>query len=344
MVKDDLIAGEGYTQPAGSWHAEVIALQQAGERAQSGVLYVTLEPCCHYGHTPPCTQAIISAGIAEVHLAIVDPNPLVSGQGKVELENAGIKVFLGEHEEAAQEVNEAYAKFITTGLPFVTAKFAMSLDGKIATRSGNSKWISSEESRRYVHSLRHMVDAIMVGVNTVMIDDPQLTARCCGGKGGVSMKQPLRVIVDSRGRTSPGAKVFHEPGDTLLATASCREPKKVKAFTQAGAEVLEVPAGDGSVDLKGVLKTLGERQITSILVEGGSTLLGSLFDEGLVDKVIVLVAPIIIGGGEGKSAVGGIGADKVTEALRLRPVEVERVGQDVVISGYARERSVHWHR
>jgi diaminohydroxyphosphoribosylaminopyrimidine deaminase/5-amino-6-(5-phosphoribosylamino)uracil reductase len=344
VVKEDLPAGEGYTQPAGSWHAEVVALNQAGEKARGGVLYVTLEPCCHYGRTPPCTQTIIDAGIVEVHLATIDPNPLVSGRGKAELEGAGIKVRLGEHEKAAQEINEAYTKFITTGLPFVTAKFAMSLDGKIATRFGDSKWISSEEARRQVHNLRYVVDAIMIGVNTVMADDPQLTSRCCGGRGGRAMKQPLRVIIDSKGRTPPSAQIFHAPGNTFLATACSLEPEKKEALIQAGAEVLEMPAPDGSVDLKGLLKALGEREITSILVEGGSTVFGSLFDQGLVDKVIVFIAPIIIGGREAKGAVEGLGASKVAEALRLHPTEIGRVGQDVMISGYVEGGSVHWHR
>ena len=178
IVKDDDVIGQGYTQPPGSSHAEIMALKEAGERARGAVMYVTLEPCCHYGRTPPCTKAIIAAGIKEVHAAMIDPNPLVNGKGLKELEKAGIKTFLGEHADDASEIIESYVKFITTGRPFVTIKFAMSLDGKIATRSGDSKWISSDESRRYVHFLRYTSDAVMVGVNTVLIDDPQLTSRC----------------------------------------------------------------------------------------------------------------------------------------------------------------------
>ncbi|MBN1862920.1 MAG: bifunctional diaminohydroxyphosphoribosylaminopyrimidine deaminase/5-amino-6-(5-phosphoribosylamino)uracil reductase RibD, partial [Dehalococcoidales bacterium] len=189
VVRDGEVVGQGYTRPPGLDHAEKVALKQAGERAHGGVMYVTLEPCCHQGRTPPCTRAIIGAGIAEVHLANLDVNPQVSGKGKDELERAGIRVVVGECQAEASQLNEAYAKFITEGVPFVTVKFAMSLDGKIATRSGDSRWISGELSRKRVHNLRYIADAVMVGVGTVLADDPRLTARCCG-KGGVLKKQP----------------------------------------------------------------------------------------------------------------------------------------------------------
>jgi len=336
VVKDGVVVGQGYTQPPGSNHAEVVALKQAGERARGSVMYVTLEPCCHYGRTPPCTQAIIAAGITEVHLAMLDPNPLVSGRGKVELERTGIKVHVGEHEEEAKEVNEAYTKFITKGIPFVTAKFAMSLDGKITTRNSDSKWISGEEARKYVHNLRHTTDAIMAGVNTVLVDDPLLTARCCGGKGGTVRKQPLRVIVDSKGRTPLTARLFSEPGEILMAVGKLVTPEGETAFAQAGAELLELPTAGGLVDLKKLLKALGEREITSVLVEGGETILGSLFDSRLVDKVIAFIAPIIIGGKEAKTAVGGKGVDKVVDSLRLERVTVKKLGEDLMVSGYVR--------
>jgi len=334
VVKDGEVVGQGYTQPPGSDHAEVVALKQAGERARGGALYVTLEPCCHYGRTPPCTQAIIASGITEVHLATLDANPLVLGRGKVELEAAGIKVSVGEREVEAKQVCEAYTKFITSGIPFVTAKFAISLDGKIATRSGDSKWISGERSREYVHGLRYTTDAVMVGVNTVLRDDPLLTARCCCGKGGKARKQPLRVIVDSAGRTPPGARLFGEPGTTLLALGSAVGPERKAAFTEAGAEILELPQEEDRVDLKRLMKVLGERGVTSVLVEGGGILLGSLFDGGLIDKVVSFVAPIIIGGEEAKTAVGGRGVAKVADSWRLEPVSVERFNGDVMVSGY----------
>ena len=336
VVKDGVVVGQGYTQPPGSRHAEVLALEQAGEKARGAIMYVTLEPCSHYGRTPPCSQAIVAAGITEVHLAILDPNPLVSGRGRDELEREGIKVYMGEDEEEAREINEAYTKFITTGVPMVTAKFAVSLDGKIATKSGDSKWISGEEARKYVHNLRHICDAVMAGVNTVLIDDPRLTCRC-SGKGGTAKKQPLRVIVDGKGRTPLTARVFSEPGKTLVALGRLFTPEEKTAFAQAGAELLELPSAEGLVDLKGLLEALGERGITSVLVEGGGALLGSLFDQRLVDKVIAFIAPIIIGGKEAKTAVGGSGVDEVADSLRLERVRVEGFGEDLMVSGYVKE-------
>lgn len=336
VVKNDKVVGLGYTQPPGSWHAEIVALSQAGEKARGSVIYVTLEPCCHYGRTPPCTKAIIAAGITEVYLAMLDPNPLVSGRGKEELERNGIKTFLGEHENEAKEINEAYIKFITTGIPFVTAKFAISLDGKIATKGGDSKWISGEEARKYVHNLRYATDAIMVGVNTILADDPHLTIRCCGGRGGTVRKQPLRIIVDTNGRTPLSARVFSQPGKTLLALGRSITPREATSFVQVGAELLELPSAEGRVDLANLLKALGGRGITSVLVEGGGILLGSLFDCGLVDKVIAFIAPIIIGGKEAKTAVGGKGVDKVVNSLKLERVKAERFGDDLMVCGYVR--------
>ncbi|HUT96771.1 MAG TPA: bifunctional diaminohydroxyphosphoribosylaminopyrimidine deaminase/5-amino-6-(5-phosphoribosylamino)uracil reductase RibD [Dehalococcoidales bacterium] len=334
VVKGGEVVGQGYTQPPGSHHAEVLALKQAGREAEGGTMYVTLEPCAHQGRTPPCTGAIISAGVSEVHMAMLDPNPIVLGRGQEELKKAGIKTALGEHEAEAREVNEAYIKFITTGLPFVTAKFAMSLDGKIATKTGDSRWISGIESRKFVHFLRYTSDAIMAGVNTLLADNPHLTTRCSGGKGGRARKQPLRVIVDGNGRTPLDSKIFKEPGKTLLALGQKLGPKERAAFTDAGAEVLEPSTPDEVVDLEKLLKVLGEREITSVMVEGGGILLGSLFDRGLVDKVIAFIAPIIIGGAEAKAAVAGEGVSKVAESFHLERVKMGRLGDDLVVSGY----------
>jgi len=336
IVKDGEIVGQGYTHPPGLDHAEIAALKQAGERARGGVMYVTLQPCCHYGRTPPCTQAIINAGISELHLATLDANPLVSGKGKAELERAGIRVRVGEREDEARQINEAYTKFITEGVPFITIKFAMSLDGKIAARSGDSKWISGEQSRKHVHRLRYATDAVMVGINTVLVDDPRLTARCCG-KGGMLKKQPLRVIVDSRGRTPLSARVLSEPGQTVLVLGRPMEPAVRGSFERAGVELWEPPSADGWVDLARLMKVLGERGITSVLVEGGGVLIGSLFDMALVDKVVAFIAPIIIGGEGAKTAVAGRGIDRVMDSLRLKRVGVERFEEDVMVSGYVRE-------
>lgn len=336
VVKDGEIVGQGYTQPPGSSHAEIVALRQAADRAKGGVLYVTLEPCSHTEkRTPPCAEAIAAAGISEVHLAMTDPNPLVCGKGTDKLDRKGIRVYVGECEQEAREVNEAYLKFVTTGLPFITAKFAISLDGKIATKTGDSKWISCEESRKYVHYLRYTSDAVMTGVNTVLADDPRLTCRC-GGTGGTVKKQPLRVIVDAKGRTPPNAQIFNKPGSVLLAVAKTIQPKAKEAFIAAGAELLELPAEDGLIDLAGLLRSLSQRQITSVLVEGGGSVLGSLFDNKLVDKVVAFIAPIIIGGTEAKTAVSGRGATNVAEALRLDRIQMQRFGDDVMLSGYVK--------
>jgi len=333
VVKGGEVVGQGYTQPPGSAHAEIVALGHAGSAARGSVMYVTLEPCCHYGRTPPCTGAIVDAGIAEVHMAMLDPNPLVSGKGEEELRQQGISTFVGEHEEEAREINEAYIKYVTTGIPFVTAKFAMSLDGKIATRSGDSKWISNQESRRYVHSLRHITDAVMVGVNTVLTDDPQLTCRC-GERGGVIKKQPLRVIVDTNGRTPVTAQVFGEPGRALLALGQGVKPEIIEGYKSINADVVELPLDERLVDLKQLLKVLGQREITSVLVEGGGTLLGYMFDHKLIDKVIAFVAPVIVGGSEAETAVRGRGVDRIADSIRLERVTAMECNGDVMVSGY----------
>jgi diaminohydroxyphosphoribosylaminopyrimidine deaminase/5-amino-6-(5-phosphoribosylamino)uracil reductase len=336
VVKEGEIVGQGYTQPPGSWHAEIMALKQAGEKARGAELYVSLEPCDHYGRTPPCTQAIIDAGISKVHLAMLDPNPLISGQGEDALQRENIRTYVGEHEEEAREINEAYIKFITTGIPFVTVKFAVSLDGKIATKTGDSEWISGLEARKYVHCLRYANDAIMAGANTVIADDPHLTCRSGGGTGGTVRKRQLRVIVDGKGRIPATARIFNEPGKILMAVSKLIRPEKREALVKAGAEILELPCEEGVLDLRTLFKTLGEREITSVLVEGGGILLGSLFDAGLVDRVIAFISPIIIGGEEAKMAVAGQGVERVMDATKLERIGVERFGGDVMISGYVK--------
>jgi diaminohydroxyphosphoribosylaminopyrimidine deaminase / 5-amino-6-(5-phosphoribosylamino)uracil reductase len=333
LVKNGTIIGEGYTQPPGSHHAEIAALQQASGDTTGSTMYVTLEPCCHFGRTPPCTQAIIGAGVAQVHMAMLDPNPLVAGKGQAKLESAGILTSVGLEAEQARELNEAYVKYVTTGLPFITVKLAISLDGKIATHSGDSKWISSEESRQFAHNLRYTHDAIMTGVNTVLADDPQLTTRCCGGRGGTTKKQPLRVIVDGHGRTPVTARVFHEQGRSLLAFGRPPTSEEVRTFADLNAEVLSLPADNGIIDLRQLLRALGRREITSVLVEGGGILNGSLFDQGVVDKVIVFIAPVIIGG-EAKTAIAGHGVEKIADAYNLEHVSIARFGPDIMVQGY----------
>jgi len=337
IVKEGLAVGMGYTQPVGCEHAEIMALRQAGDRARGATMYVTLEPCPHYGRTPPCTEAIIDAGVLEVHIALLDPNPVVSGRGVKRLNETGIKTRIGMCQQEACEINEAYIKHITTGLPFVVAKFAMSLDGKIATRTGDSKWITKEETRRYAHALRHTVDAIMVGVNTVVADNPRLTAKGCGGRGGTGRKQPLRLVIDSRGKVPLNSRIFEPPGEVLLAVVSPFDSAKREQLIEVGAEVVELPARRGSVDIVELLRFLGRRGIVTILVEGGGRLLGSLFDYQLVDKVLAFISPVIIGGCEAVS-VGGNGVDNMAKAPRLTRVDIKTFGDDVLVSGYPEKR------
>lgn len=334
IVRDGIVVGLGHTQQPGLEHAEIMAINQAGEMARGGTMYVTLEPCCHHGKTPPCTNAIINAGISEVHVAVIDPNPIVNGKGIKALEAASIKVYLHEYEQRAREINEGYFKYITQGIPFVIAKFAMSLDGKIATRNGDSKWITSEEARNYAHGQRHIADAIMVGANTVLVDDPLLTARGYTGRGGRAKLQPLRVIVDGQGRVPTTARIFSEPGKTLVAVSDNPDNRDKLSIKREGTEYIMVKSQNQLIDLSELLKILGQRKVTVIMVEGGSSLLGSFFDNNLVDKVLAFIAPIIIGGDNAKTVVGGRGIGTIKEAIQLNNIKVERFENEFLVSGY----------
>ena len=444
LVRDGEVVGEGYTRPPGQAHAEIVAIRQAGPRARGATLYTTLEPCNHQGRTGPCSEAIIEAGVAEVHSAVMDPNPHVKGGGLSRLSEAGIAVSTGEMAGEASRLIEAYAKHVTTGTPFVTAKFAMSLDGKIATRTGSSQWITGEEARAYAHRLRAASDAVMVGINTVLADDPRLTAR--DESGAALGRQPLRVVVDSRGRIPREARMLGEPGSTLIVTGGAclgtgpghphpnplpsrergqdsltralsrqgrggrtpspqpspvkgegggtasPQPSPVKgegggtASPQSspvegegggtpspqpspvegegggtpspqpspvegegdgtgghetrpydggkGVETAAMPGSDGLVDLEALMSHLGEREVASVVVEGGGVLLGALFDGGLVDKVCAFIAPVVVGGAAAPSPVAGEGVELIGDALRLRDVEVLRLGADIAVVGY----------
>ena len=333
LVKDGLEIGLGATLPPGGDHAEIVALQQAGEASRGATLYTTLEPCCNYGRTPPCTRSIISAGIKRVHVAAIDPNPRVSGRGRAELQAAGIEVLTGEQAEDARELYEAFAKHVTTGLPFVNAKFAMSLDGKIATRTGHSKWVTGTESRRMVQTMRRESDAVMVGVNTVLADDPQLTAR--DGSGKPLARQPLRVVVDSHCRTPADARLFSQPGATLIVCNQGAPTQQAGALKQAGGQILCLPPGpDGRVNLGALLEELGTRNVVSLLVEGGGAVLGSLFDAGLVDKVYAFIAPVIIGGSEAASPVEGFGVESMDCAWKIRRPDLRAIDPDWLVVGY----------
>ena len=331
VVKDGDVVGEGWTQPPGQEHAEVVALRQAGPKTVGATLYTTLEPCNHSGRTQPCTEAIISAGITDVHVATRDPNPRVIGHGVERLVDAGVRAPVGQHSDAAKRMIEAYVKHSTTDMPFVTAKFAISLDGKIATHTGDSKWITSDRARWETHRLRAASDAVMTGINTVLKDDPLLTAR--DEKGNPNNRQPLRVIVDSHGRTPPRARLLGESGRTLVAVVGASAAATV-ALRVAGAEVIEVPGDDGVVDIVRLLRQLADRDICGVMLEGGGKLLGSMFDQNLVDKVVAFIAPIIIGGEGAPSPVGGVGVGDLDDAIRLEKVRVARFGRDMSITGY----------
>lgn len=331
VVKDNQIVGQGYHARAGTPHAEVLALAEAGTAARGATLYVTLEPCCHHGRTPPCTEAVIAAGVTRVVVAMLDPNPLVAGGGIRRLREAGVEVVTGIMEEDALALNEIYIKYITTGLPFVTAKAAISLDGKIATRSGKSQWITGPEARAYGHCLRDWHDAIMVGIGTVRADNPSLTTRLAAGEG----RDPVRVILDSMANTPPGAHVLARQSEApaIIAVTAGAPPEKLEALRRAGAEVLVVNEGP-RVDLPALIKILGRRGITSLLLEGGAAVHGAAFAAGIVDKVVWFIAPKIIGGREAPGPVGDPGVDDLSQAAGLARLKVSRLGSDFCIEGY----------
>ncbi len=332
LVKNGIIVGEGFHPQVGQAHAEIYALDVAKEKAQGASLYVNLEPCSHYGRTPPCTQALIQARVAKVHIAMLDPNPMVNGQGKKQLEAAGIATHIGECEEEAQILNEVFTHWITHKTPYVYAKYAMSLDGKIATQTGDSRWITSAPARTYVHQIRNQVDAILVGIETVLADNPQLTTRL----KQENISHPLRVILDSQGRIPLDAKILDKelPGETLLVTTKKIPAQKRKSLEEKKISIEQVSSEEGRIDLQKLLQKLGEREVTSLLVEGGSQVLGSFFEKGLVNKVMAFVAPIVIGGKGAPSPVGGKGPAFLREAWRLEKTQMECLGPDFLIQGY----------
>lgn len=337
VVKDGRIVGRGYHARAGTPHAEIHALREAGELAAGSVLYVTLEPCCHHGRTGPCTDAIIKARVGRVVLAMTDPNPLVAGHGVQRLQKAGIQVICGVLEEDARRLNEVFIKYITTQLPFVVLKTAMSLDGKIATTSGESQWITGQPAREYVHRLRNIYDAILVGVGTVLADDPSLTTRLPEGGG----KDPVRIVLDSKARTPVTARVITQtsPAPTIIVTAPNAPAENLLRLKEAGAQVIEIPSGKGGIDLALLLKELGRREISSLLVEGGAGVNGSFVAGNLVDKFYWFVAPKLIGGAGAPGPVGDPGIAALRDAISLKNIKLNRYGEDICIEGYAVKRS-----
>ena len=336
LVRDGRIVGRGQTQPPGGAHAEIVALREAGEAARGATLYVTLEPCAHHGRTPPCVDALIAAGVAEVQVALVDPFPQVAGRGLARLRAAGIRVAVGLGAAEARELHEGFFTRLATGRPHVTAKWAMTLDGRIATRTGHARWITGPAARREVHRLRDRIDGIMVGVGTVLADDPLLTTRLPDEEAGAGgPHQPLRIVLDSVGRTPPDARLLHPdtPGRTLIACTEATPEARHAAWRERGAEVLVV-AGDGpQVDPQRLLVELGARGLNTLLVEGGSKVLASCFAAGLVDRALVFVAPKLIGGRRAPGPLGGLGAATMDGAYRLRDVVVHHFADDLLIRG-----------
>jgi diaminohydroxyphosphoribosylaminopyrimidine deaminase/5-amino-6-(5-phosphoribosylamino)uracil reductase len=331
------VLGEGFHHRAGEGHAEVLALAQAGAGSMGADLFVSLEPCNHSGTTPPCTEAIIQAGIRRVVVAIVDPDVRVAGAGIARLREAGLDVIVGPGAGTATRLNEFYIRHRTSRRPFVSSKFAMSLDGKIATRSGESRWITGPQARLHGHGLRHKHDAVMVGARTVIVDDPVLTTRI---PDRPDARQPLRIVLDAKLRIPATARIVNPAlpaggeHSTLIATVRPTQSDLVRALEMRGAEVVLVKAdGTEGVDLLEFLNYLGSRNVISVLVEGGSNLHGRLFAAGLVDRVWAYVAPKIIGGSDAPTPVGAAGIDRINDALRLSSLEILKLGEDILITG-----------
>ena len=328
IVKDGRIVAEGWHRQAGTPHAEVHALNMAGDLAKGATLYVTLEPCSHFGRTPPCANAIVEAGIKRVVAAMSDPNPKVAGRGFQILKDAGIEVEVGLLEEEARNLNEVFIKWVTTDKPFVTLKTAMSLDGKIATATGQSRWITSEASRRRVHELRDINDAIMVGIETVLKDNPILTTRIDNGKN------PIRIVVDSKARTPLASNIVtNHQAKTIIAVTENAPIERVNALKKSGIEVIF--AGDGErVDLNILMNELAKREITSVLLEGGGTLNFGMLEASLVDKVYAFIAPKIIGGRSALTPVEGNGFENLNNAINIKDISIEKIDGDILITGY----------
>lgn len=331
IVKNGTIVGEGWHKKAGLPHGEIVALRKAGPRAKGAQLYVNLEPCCHYGKTPPCTDAIVAAGIRKVVVGMKDPNPRMRGKGLRQLRKSGIEVETGILEKECRRLNEVFAKFIQTGRPFVILKAAMSLDGKIATRSGQSRWITGVKAREEAHRMRGRVDAILVGTGTVVKDNPFLTTRL----RKKAVKHPVRVILDHNHRIPLTANVFKNTGTqrTLYATGTKPPAPRKEKLLRKGVEILVVREKDRRADLKHLMTLLGGMGVTSVLIEGGGEVHASALRDGIVDRAVFFVAPIIIGGREAAAAVSGEGIGYLKKAWKIKNMEIRLVGEDLMVEG-----------
>ena len=332
VVKDGIVVGSGYHEAVGKAHAEVNAINAAGNLAKGATLYVTLEPCNHHGRTPPCTEKIKAAGISRVVVAMKDPNPDVEGGGINYLKKQGIDISSGLYEDRAKRLNEAFIKYVQTKRPFVIIKCAATLDGRIATKTGDSKWVSGEKSRRFVHRLRHAADAIMVGINTVKNDNPRLTTRLEGIKGS----DPIRIILDTHLSISQDAKILHldSDSDTIIATGASASEDRKAAIKNKGVRILEASVKNGLIDLDILMRDLGELGVTNLLIEGGSRVIASSLAARIVDKVIFFYAPRILGGDDGIPICSGAGPELMSESIPLKDIDVRRFGDDVMIEGY----------
>lgn len=333
VVKDERVIGQGYHHRAGEDHAEVLALREAGADARGAMLYTNLEPCCHHGRTAPCVDEIISAGITRVVVGHHDPNPRVNCGGIKRLHEAGIEVVEGLLSEEAGRLNAPYFKYITQAIPYVTVKMAMSLDGKIATSTGESKWISCDESRHHVHELRNQTDAILVGIGTVLADDPRLNVRI----DVADVRHPQKIIVDSKARIPNSSRSITSQPRTIVAVAPKASPSRLSALREAGAQVEIIEGSPIKVDVTRLMYRLGELEIMNLLIEGGGGVAASLFEAGLVDRVVCFVSPMVIGGAEAPSPVGGRGVMRLEDAHYLHDVTYEPSGRDLMITGLVEE-------
>jgi diaminohydroxyphosphoribosylaminopyrimidine deaminase/5-amino-6-(5-phosphoribosylamino)uracil reductase len=336
LVKHGTIVGWGFHRRPGLPHAEILALRRAGKRARGATLYVTLEPCCHFKkRTPPCVPEVIRSGVRRVVIAMRDPNPAVRGRGANELRRSGLSVTLGVARREAEEMNRAYCHWVKTKRPYVMLKAGMTLDGQIATASGESRWITGEQSRREVHRLRGQTDAVLIGVGTVLADDPSLTARIGARLNRLAPRQPLRVVVDSRLKIPAEARILsgQKRARTLVATTNAAPASRRAWLARQGVEIVIVPASRGRVALPALLDELGRRHITSLLVEGGGKINAAMLRAKLVHHVRFYMAPVLLGGDNARGVIGGNSPTSLAQAVSLRHVKVRSVGRDIVVEG-----------
>ena len=335
VVRDGKVVGQGFHRAAGQDHAEVEALSQAGGQAKGAELYVTLEPCNHQGRTPPCTDLILRSGLKKVHIGAMDPNPGVAGGGARKLERAGLTVLPGLLEDRCQELIAPFAKHVSSGLPLVSLKIAASLDGRTGTGPKVNQWLTGPKAKAWAHRLRNVSEAIMVGRSTVEVDDPALTTRLARGRG----QNPLRVVVDSRLRLPPTARVIQGPaqggpagGGCLILTTEKAPKGRRKALEEAGAKVAVLPGREGRIDLAAALGYLGRLKVMHLLVEGGPTLAGSLVRAGLVDRILFVLAPFLIGGDGAPGIIGGPELPGLDQAVALKGIRTRRLGRDLLLT------------